>query len=922
MNFSKLFLCKGIVLLATLAAPLLLWGQDGNFPKRKLPVKPSHTEVDTTINHAQVLYVKFQEGLNIKEQNGELVGISANQEVLQQGTWSRLHHVSEGELERMRVTAMRNLKKEVADPNLEFTVRFPAGYETGRMADALNALTDVEIALPMPKAIVPPLPADYTPLQQYQNSSNTGIYADAVWQQYNNRGNGIRVGNIEYSYNAQHEDLPPITYVGPQAPDPFNDDNHGTATFGVIGSLDNGWGTTGTVSDATFFFSNANDMNGFHNVSGAITSMLTALEPGDVMLLEQQFAGPNYDSETGIGLVPVDWYLPFYNSIVLAVGQNVTVVQTAGNGGQNLDDPIYSTGNYGHYPFLSQNNSGAIMVGAGASLNGSDVSRSRLFFSNYGSRLDLQGWGENVATTGYGALFSLEGPNRYFTNQFNGTSSAGPVVTGAAALLQSVNKAYGNAPLSSIQVRDILVATGHPQQSGTYSSSQKIGPLPNALAAIQQVVGTPDPVGTLSSPASVCLGEQIDITGTNPLNAEFFSYQVFAPGATAWEEIPFQTSPNLSFTPNANGTYQLVRFTWWNNAWQGPTVIEAVEVQTITPTLSISGPTASVCQGENITINATATGQGNSPQYQWTVNGSPAGTGAETLSSNVFQNGDVVTCTLVSSEACASPQSVSSNSFTVSIAPSVSPTISISGPTASICEGDNITITAAATGQGSSPQYLWTVNGSPAGPGTATLSSNVFQNGDLVTCTLVSSEACASPQSVSSNSFTVSIGEIPDVTANAMNGTVCAGTAATVFGSGAVSYAWSHGIQDGQEFFPEATAWYVVTGTSADGCTSVDSVLIEIDICVGLMDKSTTVDLTLSPNPAYTEITLTLHGAGADDGIQDVVIMDAVGRSVMVSTTQRSSSRMTLDVKGLAPGSYVVQVRCRTHRITRRLFKL
>ena len=81
--------------------------------------------------------------------------------------------------------------------------------------------------------------------------------------------------------------------------------------------------------------------------------------------------------------------------------------------------------------------------------------RSRLSFSTYGSRVDVQGWGHNVTTTGYGGLFTGGGdPNQYYTATFNGTSSASPIVAGAAAALQGIQLARGAAPLMSRSVSD------------------------------------------------------------------------------------------------------------------------------------------------------------------------------------------------------------------------------------------------------------------------------------------------------------------------------------------------------------------------------------------------------------------------------------------------------------------------------------
>src|SRR5690606_18534448 len=183
---------------------------------------------------------------------------------------------------------------------------------------------------------------------------------------------------------------------------------------------------------------------------------------------------------------------PWHNAVVTAVGNGMVVVMAAGNGGQNLDAPIFSTGNGGHWPFLPENDSGAIIVGAGVAGPGFGVGtpRARLSFSTYGSRVNLQGWGQSVWTTGYGGAYDDEGPSLYFTSSFSGTSSASPIVAGACALVQSVYKARNDgATLTSRQMRDLLVSTGLPQQDGSFPASQNIGPLPNVAAAVVAIVG-------------------------------------------------------------------------------------------------------------------------------------------------------------------------------------------------------------------------------------------------------------------------------------------------------------------------------------------------------------------------------------------------------------------------------------------------
>ena len=102
--------------------------------------------------------------------------------------------------------------------------------------------------------------------------------------------------------------------------------------------------------------------------------------------------------------------------------------------------------------------SGAIIVGAGAPGTVANA-RSKLSFSTYGSRVDLQGWGDDIVTTGYGDLFNnpAAGKRRDYTATFGGTSGASPIVAGAAVDLQGVTKEVFKTTLSPSLLRQVRI---------------------------------------------------------------------------------------------------------------------------------------------------------------------------------------------------------------------------------------------------------------------------------------------------------------------------------------------------------------------------------------------------------------------------------------------------------------------------------
>src|SRR5207253_1895259 len=125
---------------------------------------------------------------------------------------------------------------------------------------------------------------------------------------------------------------------------------------------------------------------------------------GDILLLEIHRAGPGASGSGQDGYIAVEWWPDDLAAIRYAVARGILVVEAAGNGARDLDASIYNTPAAGfpsswRNPFNPANpSSGAILVGAGAPPPGTHghnhgPDRSRLDFSNYGRRLDTQGWG-------------------------------------------------------------------------------------------------------------------------------------------------------------------------------------------------------------------------------------------------------------------------------------------------------------------------------------------------------------------------------------------------------------------------------------------------------------------------------------------------------------------------------------------------
>lgn len=480
---SGLFRSSFFCLACVLCAAGHLSAQDID-PRRSI-VKPDHIELKTHHRRDAVM-VKFRDGLLIRATAGRLSDRGSNvlamaNQVLAgtaSGRWHPIFSLPEPRLNTLRRNAEHNRGRAVCDLNLWFYLFLGPGGDAQAAINALLPLEIVELALPVDIPPPPPLPPDFQDNQGYLDDSLHGIGAISAWETYGQRGAGVAICDVEYSWNFNHLDLPAASLIGPEPLDPFNSTNHGTAVLGILAAIDNGWGTTGIAPDVQLLTSAANieiDGASVYDMPGAIMRAVNVLQPGDIILIEQQAAGPRYTGVGQFGLVPSEWRLPTYDAIVTAVGNGIIVVEAGGNGEEDLDDWVYG---FFHEPFTPEGDSGAFIIGAGTQ-NGFEAS-----FTNFGSTVDLQGWGSGIWTTGYGNAHNTEGLDLLYMKTFGGTSGASAMVAGVCALFQSNYQAITGNRLTPAEMKQWLQQSGTPQSTRPSGDVFNIGPRPNAFNAI------------------------------------------------------------------------------------------------------------------------------------------------------------------------------------------------------------------------------------------------------------------------------------------------------------------------------------------------------------------------------------------------------------------------------------------------------
>jgi hypothetical protein len=367
----------------------------------------------------------------------------------------------------------------------------------------LNSLYEVDKASLELKASDPLVnPADdpYNATQDYLDAAPEGISARWAWTQLNGEGAGVGFVDLEQGWFPAHEDYaaksPAIVYGDNRDGVGTYKGNHGTAVLGEVAADDNALGVVGIAPSLASVrmvshYDAATNTTG--HVADAIVAVLPTMNVGDVLLLEIQRS-----------FLPTETEDADFDAIRLAVAHGIIVVEAAGNGDNNLDT---YTDAFGDTIFNRSSadfrDSGAIMIGACESA----LPHDRAWFSNYGSRIDCFAWGENVTSCGYGDLDAGSGDNSTYTDTFGGTSSASPIVSGAAIILQGMHFANTGTRLSPMQMRNLLSdpATGTAQGGGVAGN---IGVMPNLQAIINN---------TLQIVPDVYLRDNVGDTGAVPV---------------------------------------------------------------------------------------------------------------------------------------------------------------------------------------------------------------------------------------------------------------------------------------------------------------------------------------------------------------------------------------------------------------------
>jgi hypothetical protein len=348
-------------------------------------------------------------------------------------------------------------------------------------------------------------------------------------------------------------------------------------------------------------------------------------------------------------------------------------------------------------------------------------------------------------------------------------------------------------------------------------------------------VNTAPTVTTNPGDQTACEGAPVSFTAAgNGSPAPTVQWQVSTNGGGLFNNIVGANSTTLSFNAAASQNGNQYRAVFSNSC---STATSTAATLTVNPNTTATTPAdETVCQGANASFSTTASGAGPF-HYAWTVDGSSFGGDTSSISvptGSLSTGAHSVSVTV--SGAC--------NSVTKSASLTVQENTSATTPAdETVCQGASASFSTTASGTGPF-HYSWTVDGSPVGGDSASVS---VATGSLSTGAHSVAVAVSGTCGTVTKSASLTVQENTSAT-NPADETVCQGASAsfstTASGTGPFHYSWT---VDGSSFGGDTSSISVPTGSLTVGSHAVS---VSVSGTCGSVTKSAA--LTVQANTSAT----------------------------------------------------------------------
>ncbi len=247
---------------------------------------------------------------------------------------------------------------------------------------------------------------------------------------------------------------------------------------------------------------------------------------------------------------------------------------------------------------------------------------------------------------------------------------------------------------------------------------------------------TPRPVVDIlivADPNPVCPGDNI-VFSTIAMNEGLQpDYEWQVNGVTV-SNFPFYAQEGLMAGDTVTCSVQSENICALNNP-----AIDTVIIQEIEPfpaTITIEPDMNPACAGELVVFTSTLTNEGDTPTFQWFVNGVPVlNQTSDIFGLYTFADGDVISCEMMSSSACASNTVAFSNEVVLQLGGSFTTNVTLDAPNPFCIGSGDIEFTAIVDNPAPNSMFTWDINSTQSITTPNNQISLPVNDGDLVTVT-------------------------------------------------------------------------------------------------------------------------------------------------------------------------------------------
>jgi len=329
-------------------------------------------------------------------------------------------------------------------------------------------------------------------------------------------------------------------------------------------------------------------------------------------------------------------------------------------------------------------------------------------------------------------------------------------------------------------------------------------------------------------------------------------------------------------------------------------------------------PSNIVCNGDKVTFNANGYNGGSDYSYQWKINGINVGVNQESIDIDTLSNGDIVTCIYSSANSCVSNNPAISNPIVMIVKDSAALQFQIiASPSASICKGTNVLLTAEIIGPPANGVTCeWLINGTSVGTSQTTLFIDTLSNSAVINCTYFTTDHCYT--NISATEFLpITVNQIPIVDAGIPLETgISEGVPLNPSINGGLApfqYNWTpvENLSDPHAAnpiaSPQITSQYFVEIIDANGCSNNDSVLVTVFDFLNAFY----IPNAFSPNGDQQNDVLYVRGKGIKE--MKFIIYDRWGKEMFSTTSKDNGWDGTFEGKKLNPATFIYYLKIKTY---------